>query len=103
MLHQFKDTTLKRRRRRNPARCYQTNTGCSWRLFRRESNAVLTQFVASTLSRMSGLRTIVGSVGILVVSGVGIGMWSMIAPGEERRKELLKVILAEQAPFTLSV
>ncbi|KAG7221347.1 hypothetical protein INR49_017313 [Caranx melampygus] len=39
---------------------------------------------------MSGLKTVLSSVGVLVVTGVGFGMWSIIAPGEERRKELLK-------------
>ena len=44
------------------------------------------------LSRMSGLRTILSSTAMVAVLGVGYGMWSIIAPGEDRRKELLKVI-----------
>ncbi|XP_022602360.1 ubiquinol-cytochrome-c reductase complex assembly factor 3 [Seriola lalandi dorsalis] len=39
---------------------------------------------------MSGIRTILSTVGVVVVMGVGFGMWSLIAPGEDRRRELLK-------------
>ncbi|XP_071769497.1 ubiquinol-cytochrome-c reductase complex assembly factor 3 [Centroberyx gerrardi] len=39
---------------------------------------------------MSGLRTILSSTAMVVVLGVGYGMWAMISPGEERRKELIK-------------
>ncbi|XP_074526856.1 ubiquinol-cytochrome-c reductase complex assembly factor 3 [Halichoeres trimaculatus] len=39
---------------------------------------------------MSGLRTILTSSAILATLGLGYGMWSMIAPGEERRRELIK-------------
>ncbi|XP_071337877.1 ubiquinol-cytochrome-c reductase complex assembly factor 3 [Trachinotus anak] len=39
---------------------------------------------------MSGMRTVVSSIAVVTVVGVGYGMWSIIAPGEERRKELLK-------------
>ncbi|XP_054467692.1 ubiquinol-cytochrome-c reductase complex assembly factor 3 [Anoplopoma fimbria] len=39
---------------------------------------------------MSSMRTLLNSCGLLAVLGVGYGMWSMISPGEERRKELIK-------------
>ncbi|XP_040010049.1 ubiquinol-cytochrome-c reductase complex assembly factor 3 [Xiphias gladius] len=39
---------------------------------------------------MSGLRTILSSTAMVAVLGVGYGMWSVIAPGEDRRKELIK-------------
>ncbi|XP_028297060.1 ubiquinol-cytochrome-c reductase complex assembly factor 3-like [Gouania willdenowi] len=39
---------------------------------------------------MSGLRTILTSSAMVAVLGVGYGMWSVISPGEERRKEMLK-------------
>ncbi|XP_074493612.1 ubiquinol-cytochrome-c reductase complex assembly factor 3 [Sebastes fasciatus] len=39
---------------------------------------------------MSGMRLMLGSGSLIGVMGLGYGMWSMISPGEERRKELLK-------------
>ncbi|XP_018524408.1 ubiquinol-cytochrome-c reductase complex assembly factor 3 [Lates calcarifer] len=39
---------------------------------------------------MSALRTIVGSISMVVVLAVGYGTWSIISPEEERRKQLLK-------------
>ncbi|XP_040897371.1 ubiquinol-cytochrome-c reductase complex assembly factor 3 [Toxotes jaculatrix] len=39
---------------------------------------------------MSGMRTMLSSIAMVAVLGVGYGMWSVISPGEERRKELLK-------------
>ncbi|GAA6226647.1 ubiquinol-cytochrome-c reductase complex assembly factor 3-like [Lates japonicus] len=39
---------------------------------------------------MSALRTILGSISMVVVLAVGYGTWSIIAPGEDRRKQLLK-------------
>uniref|UniRef100_A0A3Q2THJ5 Ubiquinol-cytochrome-c reductase complex assembly factor 3 n=1 Tax=Fundulus heteroclitus TaxID=8078 RepID=A0A3Q2THJ5_FUNHE len=41
---------------------------------------------------MSGIRTIVISTAAIAAMGLGYGMWSVISPGEERRKEMLKVI-----------
>ncbi|KAF6737492.1 Ubiquinol-cytochrome-c reductase complex assembly factor 3 [Oryzias melastigma] len=39
---------------------------------------------------MSGMRTVLSSTALLAAMGLGYGMWSIIAPGEERRKEMLK-------------
>lgn len=39
---------------------------------------------------MSGLRTVLGSTALVGVIGIGYGMWSIIAPGDERKRELLK-------------
>ncbi|XP_036404909.1 ubiquinol-cytochrome-c reductase complex assembly factor 3-like [Megalops cyprinoides] len=39
---------------------------------------------------MSGMRTVLASGAVIGVVGIGYGMWSIISPGEERRKELLK-------------
>ncbi|XP_051541882.1 ubiquinol-cytochrome-c reductase complex assembly factor 3 [Myxocyprinus asiaticus] len=39
---------------------------------------------------MSGMRTILSSIGLVGVAGIGYGMWAMISPGEERKRELLK-------------
>ncbi|XP_070760939.1 ubiquinol-cytochrome-c reductase complex assembly factor 3 [Enoplosus armatus] len=39
---------------------------------------------------MSSLRTILNSTAMVAVLGIGYGMWSIMAPGEERRKELIK-------------
>ncbi|KAM6969896.1 ubiquinol-cytochrome-c reductase complex assembly factor 3 [Aplochiton taeniatus] len=39
---------------------------------------------------MSGLRTILSSTALVGVIGIGYGMWSVIVPGEERKRELLK-------------
>lgn len=41
---------------------------------------------------MSSLRTFVSAVGLAGLGGFGYWMWSLIVPGEDRRKELLKVI-----------
>lgn len=47
---------------------------------------------ADCLSRMSSMRTIISSASLAAVAVVGYGMWSLIAPGEDRRRELIKVI-----------
>ncbi|XP_044051588.1 ubiquinol-cytochrome-c reductase complex assembly factor 3 [Siniperca chuatsi] len=39
---------------------------------------------------MSGLRTILSSTAMVAMLGVGYGMWCVIAPGEDRRRELIK-------------
>ncbi|XP_020486773.1 ubiquinol-cytochrome-c reductase complex assembly factor 3 [Labrus bergylta] len=39
---------------------------------------------------MSSLRTIINSSALVACMALGYGMWTMIAPGEERRKELIK-------------
>ncbi|XP_061586159.1 ubiquinol-cytochrome-c reductase complex assembly factor 3 [Cololabis saira] len=39
---------------------------------------------------MSGMRLILSSSALIACAGLGYGMWSMISPGEERRKEMLK-------------
>ncbi|XP_030648539.1 ubiquinol-cytochrome-c reductase complex assembly factor 3 [Chanos chanos] len=39
---------------------------------------------------MSGLRTILTSSAIVGALGIGYGMWSVISPGEERKRELIK-------------
>nr|XP_057926982.1 ubiquinol-cytochrome-c reductase complex assembly factor 3 [Doryrhamphus excisus] len=39
---------------------------------------------------MSGMRTILTSTALVAVAGLGYGMWSIIAPGEERRKAIIK-------------
>lgn len=39
---------------------------------------------------MSGLRTVLGSSALVGVIGIGYGMWSIIAPGDERKRELVK-------------
>ncbi|XP_061674488.1 ubiquinol-cytochrome-c reductase complex assembly factor 3-like isoform X15 [Syngnathoides biaculeatus] len=39
---------------------------------------------------MSGMRTIVSSTALVAVLGIGYGMWSLIAPGEERRREIIQ-------------
>ncbi|XP_051924364.1 ubiquinol-cytochrome-c reductase complex assembly factor 3 [Hippocampus zosterae] len=39
---------------------------------------------------MSGMRTIVGTTGMIAMLGLGYGMWALISPGEERRKEMIK-------------
>ncbi|CAJ1068645.1 ubiquinol-cytochrome-c reductase complex assembly factor 3 [Xyrichtys novacula] len=39
---------------------------------------------------MSGLRTILASSALVASLGLGYGTWVMIAPGEERRRELVK-------------
>ncbi|XP_054630786.1 ubiquinol-cytochrome-c reductase complex assembly factor 3 [Dunckerocampus dactyliophorus] len=39
---------------------------------------------------MSGMRTVLASSGLVGVLGLGYGMWSIIAPGEERRRAIIK-------------
>lgn len=39
---------------------------------------------------MSGVRQILATVSCVGVLGLGYGVWSMISPDEQRRKELLK-------------
>ncbi|XP_029915186.1 ubiquinol-cytochrome-c reductase complex assembly factor 3 [Myripristis murdjan] len=39
---------------------------------------------------MSSLRTILSSTALVAVVAVGYGMWSIISPGEERRREMIK-------------
>ncbi|XP_028269853.1 ubiquinol-cytochrome-c reductase complex assembly factor 3 [Parambassis ranga] len=48
------------------------------------------QRVAPTLCRMSGLRSLITATGVVTVIGVGYGFWSIISPGEEKRKLMLK-------------
>lgn len=40
---------------------------------------------------MSGMRTILTSLALGGVVGIGYGMWTIVVPGEERKRELLKV------------
>uniref|UniRef100_A0A3Q2D5K3 Ubiquinol-cytochrome-c reductase complex assembly factor 3 n=1 Tax=Cyprinodon variegatus TaxID=28743 RepID=A0A3Q2D5K3_CYPVA len=40
---------------------------------------------------MMSMRTILISSAAMAAMGLGYGMWSVISPGEERRKEMLKV------------
>ncbi|XP_072288837.1 ubiquinol-cytochrome-c reductase complex assembly factor 3 [Eucyclogobius newberryi] len=39
---------------------------------------------------MSALKTVLTSSAIVGVLGVGYGMWSIISPGESRRRDLLR-------------
>ncbi|CAM4729958.1 hypothetical protein PO909_022589 [Leuciscus waleckii] len=39
---------------------------------------------------MSAMRTMLVSIGLVGVVGVGYGMWAIISPGEERKREMLK-------------
>ncbi|XP_060893466.1 ubiquinol-cytochrome-c reductase complex assembly factor 3 [Labrus mixtus] len=39
---------------------------------------------------MSSVRTIISSSAMVACMALGYGMWTMISPGEERRKELIK-------------
>ncbi|XP_037337923.1 ubiquinol-cytochrome-c reductase complex assembly factor 3 [Pungitius pungitius] len=39
---------------------------------------------------MSAMRTILSSGALVAVLGLGYGMWAIISPGEERRRELIK-------------
>ncbi|XP_073685689.1 ubiquinol-cytochrome-c reductase complex assembly factor 3 [Garra rufa] len=39
---------------------------------------------------MSSMRTILASIGVFGLVGMGYGMWAVISPGEERRMEILK-------------
>ncbi|XP_003974804.2 ubiquinol-cytochrome-c reductase complex assembly factor 3 [Takifugu rubripes] len=49
---------------------------------------------------MSSLRTFVSALGLVGFGGFGYWMWSLIVPGEYRRKELLKN-LPESCPSTM--
>uniref|UniRef100_A0A3B3QNB3 Ubiquinol-cytochrome-c reductase complex assembly factor 3 n=1 Tax=Paramormyrops kingsleyae TaxID=1676925 RepID=A0A3B3QNB3_9TELE len=40
---------------------------------------------------MSSVRTILGYAGIVGVIGVGGALWFMMLPGEDRRREMMKV------------
>ncbi|XP_036450217.1 ubiquinol-cytochrome-c reductase complex assembly factor 3 [Colossoma macropomum] len=46
---------------------------------------------------MSSMRTIMACVAALAALGTGIGMWNTVAPGEERKREILKN-LPESSP-----
>ncbi|XP_051764422.1 ubiquinol-cytochrome-c reductase complex assembly factor 3 [Ctenopharyngodon idella] len=39
---------------------------------------------------MSSMRTMLTSIGLVGVVCVGYGMWAIISPGEERKREMLK-------------
>ncbi|XP_036381620.1 ubiquinol-cytochrome-c reductase complex assembly factor 3-like [Megalops cyprinoides] len=39
---------------------------------------------------MSGMRTMLTTGALVGVIGVGYGMWAVISPGEERKREILK-------------
>ncbi|XP_061624276.1 ubiquinol-cytochrome-c reductase complex assembly factor 3-like isoform X8 [Phyllopteryx taeniolatus] len=39
---------------------------------------------------MSGIRTAVSATAVLAMLGVGYGMWSLVAPGEQRQREIVK-------------
>ncbi|KAL2095264.1 hypothetical protein ACEWY4_009983 [Coilia grayii] len=39
---------------------------------------------------MSGMRTILMSTALVGAVGIGYGMWAVISPSEERKKEILK-------------
>lgn len=41
---------------------------------------------------MSGLRTLMSAIALTGFGGLGYWMWTLILPGEERRKDLLKVM-----------
>lgn len=66
--------------------CNKQVPNADWTLYASESDLV-------PISRMSSARTMLSSVSLLAVGGLGYGMWCIIAPGEERRRELIKVIL----------
>ncbi|KAK5870532.1 hypothetical protein PBY51_003473 [Eleginops maclovinus] len=36
------------------------------------------------------IRTLLASSGMIAAIGLGYGMWAMISPGEERRREMIK-------------
>ncbi|KAM4576010.1 ubiquinol-cytochrome-c reductase complex assembly factor 3 [Odontesthes bonariensis] len=36
------------------------------------------------------LRTILSSTAVLGAMGIGYGMWTVISPGDDRRKEMIK-------------
>ncbi|XP_049434818.1 ubiquinol-cytochrome-c reductase complex assembly factor 3 [Epinephelus fuscoguttatus] len=39
---------------------------------------------------MSSMRTLLSSGAMVAALGLGYGMWSIISPGEDRRRELVK-------------
>lgn len=39
---------------------------------------------------MSSMRTMLTAASLFGVTAVGYGMWSIISPGEEKRRELIK-------------
>ncbi|KAM6930820.1 ubiquinol-cytochrome-c reductase complex assembly factor 3 [Xenentodon cancila] len=39
---------------------------------------------------MSGMRLILSSSALIAGLGLGYGMWAIISPGEERRREMIK-------------
>ncbi|XP_077098702.1 ubiquinol-cytochrome-c reductase complex assembly factor 3 [Siphateles boraxobius] len=39
---------------------------------------------------MSAMRTMLVSIGLVGVGGFGYGMWAIISPGEEKKREMLK-------------
>ncbi|XP_016383822.1 ubiquinol-cytochrome-c reductase complex assembly factor 3-like [Sinocyclocheilus rhinocerous] len=39
---------------------------------------------------MSSMRTVLASIGVFGIVGVGYGMWAIISPGEDRKREILK-------------
>ncbi|XP_053181995.1 ubiquinol-cytochrome-c reductase complex assembly factor 3 [Scomber japonicus] len=39
---------------------------------------------------MGGLRNIVGSVAMVAIMGVGLGMWMALAPTEEKRQRIIQ-------------
>uniref|UniRef100_A0A8C6LEF5 Uncharacterized protein n=1 Tax=Nothobranchius furzeri TaxID=105023 RepID=A0A8C6LEF5_NOTFU len=48
---------------------------------------------------MSGMRTVLTSTAVVTCVGIGFGMWSLMSPGEERKRELLKVIHHRHEPL----
>ncbi|KAF3851624.1 hypothetical protein F7725_013396 [Dissostichus mawsoni] len=48
-----------------------------------------TQNQPPCVSRMS-FRTLLASSGMIAAIGLGYGMWTIISPGEERRREMVK-------------
>lgn len=66
--------------------CNKQVPNTDWTLYASESDL-------GPISRMSSVRTMLSSVALLAMGGLGYGMWCIIAPGEERRRELIKVIL----------
>uniref|UniRef100_A0A672JZM3 Ubiquinol-cytochrome-c reductase complex assembly factor 3 n=1 Tax=Sinocyclocheilus grahami TaxID=75366 RepID=A0A672JZM3_SINGR len=40
---------------------------------------------------MSGMRTVLASIGVFGLVSVGYGMWAIISPGEDRKREILKL------------
>ncbi|XP_016093341.1 ubiquinol-cytochrome-c reductase complex assembly factor 3-like [Sinocyclocheilus grahami] len=39
---------------------------------------------------MSRMRTLLASIGVVGLVGMGYGMWAIMSPGEERKREILK-------------